>query len=90
MDWLVVGLPKRLTPASEGNKTLILELISNGIYLFRRYTFEVAPIFTLMEDEVIQMFCKKFGFISGDGIFSPGGSMSNMYVSIDDDLMASL
>lgn len=32
-----------------------------------------------MEDEIIQMFCKLFGFSNGDGIFSPGGSISNMY-----------
>lgn len=43
-----------------------------------RYTFEVAPVFTLMENEVIQAFCKLFGFENGDGIFSPGGSISNM------------
>lgn len=47
-----------------------------------RYTFEVAPVFTLMENELIQTFCKMFGFQDGDGIFSPGGSMSNMYVLI--------
>lgn len=32
-----------------------------------------------MESELIQMFCKSFGFLNGDGIFAPGGSMSNMY-----------
>ena len=34
---------------------------------------------TLMENEIIQTFANKFGFTEGDGIFSPGGSISNMY-----------
>ncbi|XP_037037478.1 cysteine sulfinic acid decarboxylase [Bradysia coprophila] len=44
-----------------------------------QYTFEVSPVFTLIENEIIQQFCKIFGYETGDGIFSPGGSMSNMY-----------
>lgn len=44
----------------------------------RRYTFEVGPVFTLMENEMIQTFCTLFGFANGDGIFAPGGSISNM------------
>lgn len=36
-------------------------------------------MFTLMENELIQTFCRQFGFTDGDGIFAPGGSMSNMY-----------
>lgn len=45
----------------------------------QRYTFEVAPVFTLMENELVRTFCKMFGFENGDGIFAPGGSISNMY-----------
>ncbi|XP_055305528.1 cysteine sulfinic acid decarboxylase [Sitodiplosis mosellana] len=44
-----------------------------------QYTFEVAPVFTIMENEVIQSCCKYFGYERGDGIFTPGGSISNMY-----------
>lgn len=43
-----------------------------------QYTYEVGPVFTLMENEIIQMFSKKFGYTDGDGIFSPGGSLSNL------------
>ncbi|XP_055389886.1 cysteine sulfinic acid decarboxylase [Condylostylus longicornis] len=43
------------------------------------YTFEVAPVFSLIETEIIQTFCKFFQFQNGDGIFAPGGSISNMY-----------
>lgn len=32
-----------------------------------------------MENQLIQTFCKLFGYQCGDGIFAPGGSISNMY-----------
>jgi hypothetical protein len=37
-----------------------------------RYTYEVAPAFTLAEHEVIQQVLQLIGFQDGDGIFSPG------------------
>ncbi|KAL8561919.1 hypothetical protein ACOMHN_046709 [Nucella lapillus] len=42
------------------------------------YTFEVAPVLTLMEKEVVEQMLKLIGFPHGDGVFCPGGSMSNM------------
>lgn len=47
-----------------------------------QYTFEVAPVFTLIETAVIERCLKLFGFERGEGIFSPGGSMNNMYALI--------
>ncbi|XP_052122311.1 cysteine sulfinic acid decarboxylase [Frankliniella occidentalis] len=44
-----------------------------------QYTFEVAPAFTLVEHEVIRHCLAKVGFPNGDGIFTPGGSVANMY-----------
>ncbi|XP_065343083.1 cysteine sulfinic acid decarboxylase-like [Cloeon dipterum] len=44
-----------------------------------QYTFEVAPTFSLAEHAVLQRALELFGFPNGDGIFAPGGSMSNMY-----------
>ncbi|XP_064614729.1 cysteine sulfinic acid decarboxylase-like [Liolophura sinensis] len=44
-----------------------------------QYTFEVAPLFTLMEKEVFKTMRSLIGFNEGDGIFCPGGSISNMY-----------
>lgn len=44
-----------------------------------QYTYEVGPTFTLIESSLIQKCLKLFGFGDGDGIFSPGGSISNMY-----------
>ncbi|KAL9908822.1 cysteine sulfinic acid decarboxylase [Glossina fuscipes fuscipes] len=43
------------------------------------YTYEVAPIFSLIETEIIKRICELCGYVNGDGIFSPGGSISNMY-----------
>ncbi|NXD88868.1 CSAD decarboxylase, partial [Halcyon senegalensis] len=44
-----------------------------------RYTYEVAPVFVLMEEEVLAKLRELVGWSSGDGTFAPGGSMSNMY-----------
>ncbi|XP_063596063.1 cysteine sulfinic acid decarboxylase-like [Penaeus indicus] len=47
-----------------------------------QYTFEVAPVFMLVEHEVIRQLVELYGFDDGDGIFAPGGSMSNMYAMV--------
>ncbi|XP_030618932.1 cysteine sulfinic acid decarboxylase isoform X2 [Delphinapterus leucas] len=44
-----------------------------------QYTYEIAPVFVLMEDEVLKKLRALVGWSSGDGIFCPGGSISNMY-----------
>ncbi|XP_075121917.1 cysteine sulfinic acid decarboxylase [Leptodactylus fuscus] len=44
-----------------------------------QYTYEVAPVFVLMEDEVLRTMRGFIGWETGDGIFCPGGSISNMY-----------
>lgn len=42
------------------------------------YTYEVAPVFTLLEQAVLKEFCEMVGYgSSGDGLFCPGGSISN-------------
>lgn len=45
------------------------------------YTFEVAPVFTLMEEEVLREMRSIVGWTNGegDGIFCPGGSIANGY-----------
>ena len=43
------------------------------------YTYEVSPVFTLMEEAVLAEMRRIVGFTEGDGIFSPGGSISNGY-----------
>ncbi|XP_068123321.1 cysteine sulfinic acid decarboxylase isoform X2 [Hyperolius riggenbachi] len=44
-----------------------------------QYTYEVAPVFVLMEDEILRTMRSFIGWNNGDGIFCPGGSISNMY-----------
>lgn len=40
--------------------------------MFGRFTYEVAPVFTLMEDVVLQRMLDKVGWEDGDGVFAPG------------------
>ena len=47
-----------------------------------QYTYEVGPVFTLLERQVIEQSLRLIGYPAmpeGDGIFCPGGSISNMY-----------
>ena len=43
------------------------------------YTFEVAPVFSLMEEHLLKEILNLVGFGTGDGIFAPGGSFANLY-----------
>ncbi|KAK8719957.1 hypothetical protein OTU49_013663, partial [Cherax quadricarinatus] len=43
------------------------------------HTYEAAPVFTLVESFVIGRLVELFGWLDGEGIFCPGGSISNMY-----------
>ncbi|EEB15302.1 Cysteine sulfinic acid decarboxylase, putative [Pediculus humanus corporis] len=45
-------------------------------------TFEIAPVFTLIESELYRKLSSLIGIINGDGIFSPGGSLNNMYAMV--------
>lgn len=42
------------------------------------HTFEVAPVFVVMEKMMIQKLCGIIGFENGDGVFGPGGSFVNI------------
>ncbi|XP_025978335.2 cysteine sulfinic acid decarboxylase isoform X1 [Dromaius novaehollandiae] len=44
-----------------------------------QYTYEIAPVFVLMEEVVLAKLRELVGWSSGDGIFCPGGSISNMF-----------
>ncbi|XP_034029405.1 acidic amino acid decarboxylase GADL1-like [Thalassophryne amazonica] len=55
--------------------SFITEAIKTSIY-----TYEVAPVFILTEEAVLRKMMEVIGWEEGgDGIFNPGGSMSNMY-----------
>lgn len=44
-----------------------------------QHTYETAPVFTLTEQAIISHVSEKINYGICDGIFSPGGSISNMY-----------
>jgi len=46
------------------------------------YTYKAAGIHILIEQEVIDRMCQLVGFEGGEGIFTPGGSISNMMAMI--------
>ncbi|MFA5747783.1 MAG: aminotransferase class V-fold PLP-dependent enzyme [Candidatus Absconditabacterales bacterium] len=46
------------------------------------HTYKSAGIHILIENEVIDFMLKKIGFKNGDGIFTPGGSLSNTVAMI--------
>ncbi|XP_019623555.1 PREDICTED: glutamate decarboxylase 1-like isoform X2 [Branchiostoma belcheri] len=45
------------------------------------FTYEIAPVFIVMEEMILKKMREIIGFPakSGDGIFSPGGAISNLY-----------
>nr|WDE40210.1 glutamate decarboxylase-like protein [Schizocardium californicum] len=43
------------------------------------FTYEIAPVFTLMERITLKKMRDIIGFEDGDGIFAPGGAISNLY-----------
>ena len=43
------------------------------------FTYEIAPVFILMEMEVLKKMRELIGFQTGDSTLAPGGSISNMY-----------
>ncbi|XP_067004135.1 glutamate decarboxylase [Anabrus simplex] len=43
------------------------------------FTYEIAPVFILMEHVVLQRMREIIGFTGGDSILAPGGSISNLY-----------
>ncbi|XP_069120944.1 glutamate decarboxylase 1-like [Argopecten irradians] len=43
------------------------------------FTYEVAPVFTLMEEVLLRKMLGFVGWDNGDGVFAPGGATSNFY-----------
>lgn len=44
-----------------------------------RFTYEIAPVYILMEREVSRKMIELIGWQSGDAVWGPGGSISNLY-----------
>lgn len=45
----------------------------------RRFTYEIAPVFIMMEHFVLERMRQIIGFPQGDSILAPGGAISNLY-----------
>ncbi|KAH9632546.1 hypothetical protein HF086_012353 [Spodoptera exigua] len=43
------------------------------------FTYEIAPVFILMENVVLEKMRNMIGWRTGDSILAPGGSISNLY-----------
>lgn len=56
----------------------VITSLTNG----SMYTYEVAPVATMMEHELINKMCDYAGFIDGEGTFVTGGSNSNMVAMV--------
>jgi glutamate/tyrosine decarboxylase-like PLP-dependent enzyme len=65
----------RIFPATAAD--MLVSVLNNSMY-----TFKVAGIQVLIEQEVINNLCRCVGYENGDGIFAPGGSISNMSAMI--------
>jgi len=61
-----------------GEVTWLAELIV-AVLNTSMATYEIAPLFTLMEKELIKTINQKLNFKKYDGIMVPGGSYANMY-----------
>ena len=46
------------------------------------YTYEMAPCFTMMENELFDLLRKNIGWEFSDGVLTPGGSFANFYAMV--------
>ena len=65
--------------------SLVGEIITSSINA-NMFTYEVAPIFNLMEDSILALMRQYCGWTNkesplenGDGLLAPGGAISNLY-----------
>lgn len=70
-NFLSLLIGGRIMPAVAAD--MIVSYFNNTMH-----TFKSAGIHVLIEDKIIRTLSKKIGFSNGDGIFTPGGSLSNM------------
>lgn len=72
--------PRFFNQLSQGVDLVSLagEMVTNAINS-NMFTYEVSPFFNLVEEVVLEKMRKIIGWDVSDGIFSPGGSISNLY-----------
>ena len=51
---------------------MCLFFYTDDLIFYSRYTYEVAPVFILIEETIIKKLLTLAGFTEGDGIFCPG------------------
>ncbi len=56
---------------------LLGDMLTSGINTSMA-TYEIAPLLTLIEKEVIAQLAREIGFEQWDGLMTPGGSLSNL------------
>lgn len=54
-------------------------LTNNSFIQCQRFTYEIAPVFILMEHFVLEKMRHIIGYTDGDSILAPGGAISNLY-----------
>ncbi len=60
------------------NLPSIIGEMTAGITNTSMYTYEMSPVATLMELELVEKMCNYIGYKKGDGILTSGGSQSNL------------
>lgn len=75
-----LGHPRFINQLSQGvdMMSLVGEMIVSAINA-NMFTYEVAPVFNLMEENILTLMRKYCGWTSGDGLLAPGGALSNLY-----------
>lgn len=63
-----------------GMSSVVLIPIMVLLFLLR-YTYEVSPVFLLVEEAVIKKMIEFIGWEEGDGIFNPGRNSSDFKLS---------
>jgi len=83
----IQGHPRFINQLSQGVDmiSLVGEIITSSINA-NMFTYEVAPVFNLMEESVLahmRQCCgwsnKELSSKNGDGVLAPGGAISNLY-----------
>jgi glutamate/tyrosine decarboxylase-like PLP-dependent enzyme len=46
------------------------------------YTYEAAPVATVVELALVERLCRYVGFTEGEGVLSPGGSITNLMATL--------
>jgi glutamate decarboxylase len=86
-NFYIKGHPRFINQLSQGVDmiSLVGEIITSSVNA-NMFTYEVAPVFNLMEESVLahmRQYCgwsnNELSSKNGDGVLAPGGAVSNLY-----------